>query len=86
MFTFCFINYNLGDITLFNASCSACLLQQLVAFDSSVQSQTVDWLVPVERISPKESAILSSTPEYFIDDIAEMLLFIAKYNIIILIF
>jgi hypothetical protein len=69
-----------GDVVLFAASCSACLLDQLVPFNPLTQTpHPVDWIVPPEDISPQESVILSSTPEHFVDDVSEMLLFIAKY-------
>lgn len=70
--------YLIDDVTLFSASCSACLLDQLVQFNPSQMSQTVDWIVPADQISAQEAVILSETPEHFVDDIAEMLLFISK--------
>lgn len=68
-----------GDVALFSASCSACLLDQLVPFtQATTLTETIDWIVSPDRISPRESIILTGTPEHFVDDVSEMLLFIAK--------
>lgn len=77
-----FFTYVLGDVTLFSTACSASLLDQLVQFNPSQLSHTSDWIVPIDRVSSQEAMVLSQTPEHFVDDVAEMLLFVAKYSYI----
>ena len=73
----------LGDVAMFCSACASSLLQKLNVSSTVNPAASIgeDWIVPIDRFSSCEKKILMGTPEHFVDDLAELLLFIAKYVI-----
>mmetsp|Transcript_22473 Transcript_22473/g.32803 ORF Transcript_22473/g.32803 Transcript_22473/m.32803 type:complete len:1051 (+) Transcript_22473:62-3214(+) len=70
----------MSDVAMFCSACASSLLQKLNVSSTVNPAASIgeDWIVPIDRFSSCEKKILMGTPEHFVDDLAELLLFIAK--------